>query len=198
MMSRAFFNQRAGVWDETAAERDTSKLRTMVERLRLPKGAAVLDVGSGTGVLLPFLLEEIGVKGVVVAVDFAEMMLSQARKKNNSENVSFLQAEVANIPLLPQTFDVAICYSSFPHFPNKPSALAEVHRVMKTGGRLHVCHTSSREGINQRHRGMPSVRDDLIPTEKQMRRMLAESGFGEISIEDGGDSYLASATRSEF
>jgi len=197
-VSREFFNQRASIWDETAAEKEQSKLRGLVKRLRLPKGAAVLDIGSGTGVLLPFLLEAIGPNGKVFALDFAEMMLSQARRKLGSENVSFLLAEVDDIPLLSRNCDAVVCYSSFPHFPDKPQALSEMHRVMRTGSRLHVCHTSSRKAINRRHRSIPSVRNDVIPTEKQMRRLLAQAGFCEISVEDSGDSYLASAMRSEF
>jgi ubiquinone/menaquinone biosynthesis C-methylase UbiE len=91
-----------------------------------------------------------------------------------------------------------VCYSSFPHFPDKARALSELHRVMRKGGRLLVGHTSSRQKINRTHRRLPLVSNDLLPTERQMWLLLANAGFCEIRIEDGSDSYLASATRSEF
>ncbi len=193
-----YFNQRAAIWDEKVAEKDSAKLQNMVQRMRLNNGVAILDVGSGTGVLLPFLLNAIGRTGRVFALDFAELMLRRARSKNPGDNANYLLADIGYIPATPGSFDVVVCYSSFPHFPDKPQALSEIHRVMRRGGRLLICHTSSRKDINRTHRKIPSVNNDLLPTEKQMRRILAAAGFCEISIEDGSESYLASATRSEF
>ena len=64
-MIRAYFNQRAAVWDETVAEKDTIKLERMAGRLNLGSGFTVLDVGTGTGVFLPFLLDRIGRNGCI-------------------------------------------------------------------------------------------------------------------------------------
>jgi ubiquinone/menaquinone biosynthesis C-methylase UbiE len=197
-MSREYFNHRAGIWDQAVAERDSGKLLNMVRRMHLESGARILDVGTGTGVLLPFMVDAIGSAGQIFALDFAELMLRQARHKQNGETVHYLLADIGSVPATPGSFDIVVCYSSFPHFPDKPQALSEIHRVMRAGARLLICHTSSRHHINQTHRNIPAVNNDLLPTEKQMRRMLAAAGFCEISIEDGRESYLASATRSEF
>ncbi len=197
-MSREYFNSRAAIWDEAVAEHDTAKLLKMVGRMRLGGGSKILDVGTGTGVLLPFMVDAIGADGQVFALDFAELMLRRARRKQGSNRVSYLLADIGALPATAGSFDIVVCYSSFPHFPDKPQALSEIHRVMRKGGRLLICHTSSRHAINQTHRKLPAVNHDLLPSERQMRRLLAAAGFCEISIEDSRDSYLASATRSEF
>ena len=71
-MSRNYFNQKAAIWDETVAEKDGSKLEHMAGRLGIEPKSNVLDLGSGSGVLLPYLLNYIGGEGRLVALDFAE------------------------------------------------------------------------------------------------------------------------------
>ena len=194
-MLRAYFNQRAAIWDETIAEKDTVKLERMAKRLNLKPGSTVLDVGTGTGVFLPFILEKIGSNGRVIALDIAEEMLTRARDKGFAGSICYLCADVTDIPLDNEIFDAVVCYSSFPHFSDKPKALVEVHRVLKTGGRLSICHTSSRAEINEIHRQNPVVKNDTIPDADEMRLMLSAAGFTEIRIADEADSYLASATK---
>jgi len=194
-MIRAYFNQKATIWDETVSERDTAKLERMAQRLNIKPGSTILDIGTGTGVFLPFLLREIGRKGQIVALDFAEEMLRKARAKGFNGNIYYLNADVTNIPLGKEIFDIVVCYSSFPHFQDKPGALAEIKRVTKNGGELFICHTSSRAIINQIHRQIPAVANDIIPDEGEMRIMLSMAGFTDIEVDDNNQSYLARARK---
>ncbi len=192
-MIRTYFNQRATVWDETSSEKDMTKLERMARRLNIEPGATVLDVGSGTGVFTPFLLSRMGENGRLVALDFAEEMLRNARAKGFDGNIDYLHGDVTSVPLLGEVFDVVVCYSSFPHFQDKLRTLGEVNRILKNGGKLFICHTSSRVRINEVHRQTPAVENDIIPDEDEMRIMLSMAGFTDIRIDDSNDSYLASA-----
>jgi len=192
---RAHFNQKAVNWDETSSERDTAKLERMAKRLDIKPGSTVLDVGTGTGVFIPFLLREIGKSGRIIALDFAEKMLRRARAKGFTGNIDYLCADVTNIPLRNEIFDIIVCYSSFPHFPDKLRALTEMKRVIKRGGRLLICHTSSRASINEIHRQIPAVGNDIIPDKNEMQEMLSIAGFVDIEVENDSESYLASARR---
>ena len=194
-MSRVYFNQRAAIWDETISERDTTKLERMARRLNIRPGATILDIGTGTGVFLPFLLNEVGKKGQIVALDFAEEMLGKAQAKGFNGNIAYLNADVTHIPLGEGIFDMVVCYSSFPHFQDKPRVLAEIKRVTKSGGELLICHTSSRARINQIHRQIPAVANDIVPDEGEMQIMLSMAGFTDIRLNDSGGSYLARARK---
>ena len=55
-MIRQYFNEKAAIWDETVAEKDTAKLERMAERLGIESGATVLDVGTGTASSCPISL----------------------------------------------------------------------------------------------------------------------------------------------
>jgi len=194
-MIRAYFNQQAATWDEVIAEKDTTRLEQMAERLGLEPGFTVLDVGTGTGVFLPFLLDKIGVNGRVVALDVAEAMLLRARAKGFTGNINYVCADVMDIPLDNGIFDAVVCYSSFPHFQDKPGAFSEIYRVVKSSGGISICHTKSRNEINEIHRQIPEVHHDTIPEADKMKSMLSSAGFIEISIEDESDSYLVLARK---
>ena len=195
-MSRAFFNQKAAIWDETIAEKDTSKLKQMAERLTIELGSRILDIGTGTGVFIPFLLSKIGSNGHIAALDIAEEMLQKAKAKGFNGDIDYLCANATDIPIDNETFDAVVCYSSFPHFQDKSRACSEMNRVIKNGGRLFICHTSSRASINEIHRQIPAVQNDLIPDENEMKITLSTAGFTDIKVSDGSESYLATARKS--
>jgi ubiquinone/menaquinone biosynthesis C-methylase UbiE len=194
-MIRTYFNTKAPLWDAIVAERDEAKLQDMAERLTLNPVAAVLDVGTGTGIFLPFILERLGTSGRLVALDIAEEMLKKARAKNIDGVTAYLNADVASIPLADGTFDGVVCYSSFPHFQDKMAALAEMYRVLRDGGHLFICHTSSREHINGIHCNIPEVCNDTLPGKEEMWALLSEAGFTEIQVEDNCESYFCSALK---
>jgi len=196
-VSKDFFNSRAATWDEQVAEKDVSRLKAMAARLDIKAGATVLDVGTGTGIFVPYLLEKIGREGKLVCLDFAEEMLKIARAKGFKGNVSYLCADIENNHLADESFDAVVCYSVFPHFNDKVKALKEIYRLLKKDGKLVICHTSSRQAINEIHRSLPAVCNHLFPENEDTHQMLSEAGFKEIRISDGEDDYLVSARKSD-
>ena len=194
-MIRAYFNDKAAIWDETIAEKDDAKLKRMAECLSIEPGYTVLDVGTGTGVFVPFLMKKVGGNGRLFAMDIAEEMLRRARAKNFNGNIEYLHADITSIPLSGGIFNAVVCYSSFPHFKNKLQAIAEMARVLKNGGCLFICHTLSRYVIHSIHTEIPAVENDVIPDAGEMRTMLTVAGFVDIKIDDDSDSYLASAIK---
>lgn len=194
METREFFNAKAGVWDAEVPA-DAARLERLAERLKIKEGSVVLDVGTGTGVFLPYLSARAERSGRIVAVDVAAEMLRQAQAKSFPGNITFLCADIVCLPLPDGVFDIVVCHSSFPHFQDKARALREIYRVTRPGGRLAICHTSSRSTINGIHSRIPAVAHDLIPDEAEMRRLLTGAGFRDIEITDGAEEYLCRAER---
>jgi ubiquinone/menaquinone biosynthesis C-methylase UbiE len=195
-MSKEFFNSRAAIWDEKVTEKDKSKLKAMVDRLDIKPGAIVLDVGTGTGAFTPFLLQKIGSEGKLVCLDFAEEMLKISMSKGFKGNISYLCADIENSRLAGKSFDAVVCYSVFPHFQHKLIILSEINRLLKEDGYLFICHTSSRQSINEIHRSQPEVCDHLLPENESIRQMLSETGFVDIYVNDGKYDYLVTARKS--
>jgi len=196
MNHREYFNQLAGKWDKMTPEEIRARLPQMIDYLAIKPGDTILDVGGGTGILLPLLYKAAGGGGKIVSLDIAEEMLKQARNNGHQGNIDFIHADVAAIPLSGEAFDLVICYSCFPHFPDKLKALAEMARVLRNRGRLAICHTANRQTINELHKSIGNaVGNDTIPDEATMREMLAASGLKTIEVRDEYHRYLAIAAK---
>jgi len=190
-MTRVFFNSQAAIWDDQCAEKDTAKLQSMANRLDIRSGDTVLDVGTGTGVFVPYLLKKIGQYGRMVCLDSAEEMLKLARAKQFKGRIQFICADIQSTPLPSSGFNAAVCYSTFPHLHDKTKALKEIFRLLKPGGRLFVAHTASRAVINTLHQNTPELTTDIFPEDGTVRALLTAAGLKDIRIESDDNSYLA-------
>ena len=196
MNHREYFNQLAGKWDRMTSQETRSRLPEMIKDLGIKAGDIILDVGGGTGILLPLLYEVAGNKSKIVLLDIAEEMLKQARNNSQPSNIYYVHADVAAIPLACETFDFVICYSCFPHFPDKAKALSEMARVLRSSGRLAIFHTASRREINELHKSVGDViGKDTIADKATMRKMLLKSGLKPIQVRDEAHRYLAIAAK---
>jgi SAM-dependent methyltransferase len=124
-------------------------------------------------------------------------MLAKARAKYTDEHIEFLHADIMEIPIYEEMFDSVVCYSSFPHFRDKKKALARIRQVIKPGGRISICHTSSRDHINGIHATLPGMENDLLPSSDEMRVLFSDAGFTVVKIEEDSESYLAVGEKPE-
>jgi ubiquinone/menaquinone biosynthesis C-methylase UbiE len=197
MQLQEYFDQLAPTWDKELTPERLKCLGNIVKELGIKPGYYVLDIGSGTGILLPFLIAELGDEGKIVALDFSAEMLVQAQAKNFPPIVGFAQADVLAIPLADNSVDLAICNSVFPHFNDKARALKEIARVLRNNGRLVICHTMSRAMINQLHQSAGGiVASDLLPDESQLRRLIKQARLKITHFEDSPERYLVIAEKS--
>lgn len=109
-----------------------------VAETRLPRGGRALDVATGTGDLAYLLARVAGPDGQVIGVDFTEPMLELARlKAHPGEPVpGFQHADALNLPFPDGGFDAVTIGFGLRNVADLPRALAEMHRVLRPGGRM--------------------------------------------------------------
>jgi ubiquinone/menaquinone biosynthesis C-methylase UbiE len=197
MQVQEYFDQLAPTWDKEIAPERLRCLGEIIEGLGIKPGDNVLDIGSGTGVLIPFIAADMGNEGSIVALDFSMEMLVQAQAKNFPAIAAFAQGDVLAIPVADDSVDLTIANSAFPHFGDKTTALKEIGRVLKNNGRLVICHTMSREMINQLHQSIGgAVANDLLPDEFELREMMKQAELEITHFEDRPERYLVIAKKS--
>jgi len=187
-----FFDTRAENWEETCYPAPVrERLRDLIRELGVKPGERLLDVGTGPGVLLPYLHKEVGLSGQVCAFDLSLEMIRQAHGKPHSSLDMIFQADVHHIPFTDRAFDRVICFAAFPHFANPGRALHEMGRVLKTGGVLIVAHLMSRKELAAHHGSHATVARDVLPTNPEMRDLFVEAGLSPPDIIDIPGQYMA-------
>jgi ubiquinone/menaquinone biosynthesis C-methylase UbiE len=196
MSKRRYFDKLATGWDKIYHRDNLLAIEALIKRFKIKKGSMVLDVGSGTGVLLPCLLKNVGSKGEVLALDFSLTMIKKARSKDENKKVNFTNADAEAIPIKKDLFDYVICFACFPHIFDKRKALIEMSRVLKKGGKLFIAHLLSSEEIKIHHRQFAGeVSKDTLPQEKTMQRWMIKAGLKGIRIIDKPSLYLAAGVK---
>jgi ubiquinone/menaquinone biosynthesis C-methylase UbiE len=192
---KGFFNERAEVWNEISVH-SLEKVQYISELLDIRGNDRILDVGAGTGIMIPFY-ERYLVDGSVVAVDHSEKMILVARSKYPEKKhpmISYLISDVYELEYDAE-FDLVVCYSCFPHFVDQPLALKILSRALKKGGRLAVAHSDSAKKINEVHmNGGVEIGNDFLPSMELLKQMMEESGLN-VTFERDDESYFICLAR---
>lgn len=146
-----FFNSIAKNWDNMI-EINESKINYLLSKLQIKEDDNILDIGTGTGVLIPFL-SKLAPDGSITGVDISKGMLEVASEKfKNISNVYFdlVNVETENINC---KYDKIILYSMYPHLENKTNTIKKlVQNNLKDNGILMIAHSDSREFLNNLHK----------------------------------------------
>ncbi|MBM3129853.1 MAG: ATP-binding cassette domain-containing protein [Chloroflexi bacterium] len=191
---REFFESLATGWDALQPPERGEKLRGVLAPFAplLREARRVLEIGTGTGALLP-IAREYAPHARFVSLDLAQAMLARAAAR--APFAAFAQADAQGLPVRAASFDLVVCHGSFPHFVDKPGALAEIKRVLKPGASVLIAHEIGREQINAIHRQAAAtvIHDHLLPSGEETRALLTAAGFVDPRVDDAPEHYCAQA-----
>jgi arsenite methyltransferase len=116
--------------------------RQVVEALALSEGEHVLDIGAGPGLLAHDLANAVGRNGRVCGIDVSGSMLAMSAKRCVEQPwTEFRMGEAVQVPYPDQSFDAAVSTQVYEYVPDIPAALSELHRVLRSGGRVAILDT---------------------------------------------------------
>ncbi len=135
-------------WDKWASSMDSDGWRhdflreaqsKVISLLNIQEGVHFLDIGCGTGWAVGEAAKLVDDKGLFYGVDLSSGMIEKAKSRfDGKDNFRFIQANVETIPLDGDFFDVIICTNSFHHYLHPDKALDEMHRLLKSGGKVYI------------------------------------------------------------
>ena len=132
------FERLAHQWDELRYEHFGGVFHLEAVASLLPAEWRVLDIGTGTGYMLPFLARQFA---VVIAADASSAMLELARQRAEREglnNVQFKLGRVEDLPVNDASIDCALAVLVLRHSPDLGRSSEELARAVVDNGRLLV------------------------------------------------------------
>jgi arsenite methyltransferase len=155
----------------------------------LRDGETVLDLGSGGGIDVLLSAKRVGANGTVYGLDMTDEMLQLARANAEAaaaKNVEFLKGYIEDIPLPDRSVDVIISNCVINLSSDKSRVFAEMHRVLRAGGRLGISDVVAADELTPEERAergslVGCIAGALSFTE--YRDGLRRQGFDDIEVE---------------
>jgi arsenite methyltransferase len=104
-------------------------------------GETVVDIGCGAGMDLLLAARRVGPDGCAIGVDMTDAMVERARKScvaSGMKQAEIRKGDATSLPVADKTVNVVISNGVLNLVPEKELAFAEIVRVLKPGGRLHL------------------------------------------------------------
>jgi len=153
--------------------------RWTIEMMGIQPHSSILDIGCGGGMTIKEMAR-LATGGFVAGVDYSEVMVRQALKRNaaavGAERVAVKSGDISNLPFEDAIFDRACAIESFNYWPEPVAGLREVYRVLKDGGLVAIKYAA----MAQKMRFPLYAGDEMVV-------MLNAAGFSEVQfrLKDG-------------
>ncbi len=113
-----------------------------LDALAINAGDSVLDAGCGTGLLVALMSAQVGQSGQVTGLDQSPQMLELAANRCGAmDNVRLQQGDITSLGFDSDSFDAASCIQTLLYIEDVETALRELYRVLKPGGRVGIIET---------------------------------------------------------
>lgn len=149
-----------------------------VDLLKLENNAVIMDMGTGTGAIIPYLAEQITKEGKIIGVDFSEKMVKTAnlriKKQGIASKAKAMVADGTKLPFPDGHFDAIIATFAFTSFPEPGKAIKECARVLRPGGRFSILDTGKPPGKKHQFRY------------RYLKFLMWKAGYTDISLDIPG------------
>jgi len=155
------------------------RMKLIKEKLGDASKRMVLDVGCGDG-SLSFLFGYLGSRIFSIdiskkAIQETKSIMRQAKHSSKFEN-SLIQSDAKKIPFREEIFDILCCFETLQFLPNDITALKEITRVVKPGGKVILSIPYDAKAVGREE----IVRDQKRYSSKNIKKLLS---FEHLRIE---------------
>lgn len=186
---KQFFDKNVEFFTRAIPEDVEERTAMIVDAAQLGEGSRVLDVGTGTGVLLKFFLAA-GMKPEnIVGCDLSEQMMAEAKQRY--PEVGFFLGCVTELPQQFRDFDAIFFNACFANLFDPKGTLAHCVHYLKKSGRVLISQPVGKQFVEQLHHYQPELVPHHMPTREELDAWSKELHLEVKQFRDEGKFYLA-------
>jgi ubiquinone/menaquinone biosynthesis C-methylase UbiE len=189
-IQRETFDRLYHLFEPPLPEGVPERLEKIVEQGRINRGDTVLDVGSGTGILIPIIKKY--EPRWIYACDLSAAMLEELKRKKYP-NVETIVADVRDLRLPGSSIDVVFINACYGNIVDKPGAFSNLSRMMTPQGRMVISHPLGKSFIRSM-RETASFPLDAFPDKPEAESLFRPFGFEIETFIDEPNLYILVAT----
>jgi ubiquinone/menaquinone biosynthesis C-methylase UbiE len=162
---------------QVMASKNKERSQWVLSLLKVQPDDQILEIGFGPGTDIQRVSQHAS-RGFVAGIDYAEIMVCQARKRNaaaiRAGKVNLQCATASKLPYDDQSFDTVFSINVAQFWDQPLQVLAEVQRVLKLGGLVALA-------VQPRNQG--ATEETVRAVGKQLVKHLTDAGFQQIRLE---------------
>ncbi len=184
-IQRERFDQLVDVFETPLQEGVPERLGQIVAAAEIREGEVVLDVGSGTGILIPNIQKYQPER--IYACDLSSEMLKQLQK--NYTGVETLISDIRDLNLPDASVHVVFINACYPNIVDKIGAFKNVSRMITPTGRVIISHPLGKRFVDCLRRQSSFPFDDF-PEASEANKLFNPFGFKADLLVDETDLYI--------
>ena len=189
-IQRNFFSKLIHVFEPPLPDGVPERLKQIVASANIEKGDVILDVGSGTGILIPIIRAY--KPECIYACDLSDEMLKKLRK--NYAYVKTIVADVRDRSLPDESIKVVFLNACYPNIADKKGCFKNIRRMLQPGGRIVISHPMGKKFIDLLKARSPFPLDDF-PEKSEAENLLKSFGFFITRFVDQPNLYILAAEK---